>query len=246
MAATAEWETPSTRPDEIENLVSGVDRYNPSNVSILEDYLYHQTRSNEYDCFANLAILKLYQFNPQLYNPDVVVNVLVKALTAIPFPDFNLCFALLGERPTLNNQDEPDPVPTLLPLLTTLHSHLLQCRYPKFWALFKSSECESLRDNYTVECAGFEDSIREVVIKSVRPAFKKISVERLSTYLDLPAAEVATYVEKLDWKVEGQDVIIPPNQENHIEATVVRENVQFSQLSKIIGHAAKTSAIATA
>lgn len=35
------------------------DRYNPSNVSILEDYLYHQIRSGEYDCLANLAILKL-------------------------------------------------------------------------------------------------------------------------------------------------------------------------------------------
>jgi translation initiation factor 3 subunit K len=35
------------------------DRYNPSNVGILEDYLYHQIRSEEYDCLANLAILKL-------------------------------------------------------------------------------------------------------------------------------------------------------------------------------------------
>lgn len=59
MSATKEWVTPSTRPELIENLVSGVDRYNPSNVSILEDYLYHQIRSNEYDCLANLAILKL-------------------------------------------------------------------------------------------------------------------------------------------------------------------------------------------
>jgi len=246
MSATVDWATPSTRPEEIENLVSGVDRYNPSNVSILEDYLYHQIRSNEYDCFANLAILKLYQFNPQIYNPDVVVNVLVKALAAIPFPDFNLCIALLGERPTINNPDEPDPVPTLLPLLTSLHSHLMQCRYPKFWALFKSPECDSLRDNYTVECAGFEDSIREVVIKAVRPAFKKISVDRLSTYLDVPAANITGYVAKLDWKVEGQEIIIPPNQENQIEATVVRENVQLPQLSKIISYTAKTSAIATA
>ena len=36
-----------------------LDRYNPSNVGILEDYLYHQIRSEEYDCLANLAILKL-------------------------------------------------------------------------------------------------------------------------------------------------------------------------------------------
>ena len=38
------------------------DRYNPSNIGILEDYLYHQIRSEEYDCLANLAILKLYVF----------------------------------------------------------------------------------------------------------------------------------------------------------------------------------------
>ena len=74
---TSEWLSPPTRSELIENLVSGVgqsavfiirtfftnffisDRYNPSNVGILEDYLYHQIRSEEYDCLANLAILKL-------------------------------------------------------------------------------------------------------------------------------------------------------------------------------------------
>jgi hypothetical protein len=76
MSATSDWVTPPTRPALIESLVSGVglcqfevpylndiemftDRYNPSNVGILEDYLYHQIRSREYDCLANLAILKL-------------------------------------------------------------------------------------------------------------------------------------------------------------------------------------------
>jgi translation initiation factor 3 subunit K len=76
MSATSDWVTPSTRPELIESLVSGVgrchflypysenfssisDRYNPSNVGILEDYLFHQIRSREYDCLANLAILKL-------------------------------------------------------------------------------------------------------------------------------------------------------------------------------------------
>ena len=36
------------------------DRYNPQNISVLEDYLYHQIRHREYDAFANLAVLKLY------------------------------------------------------------------------------------------------------------------------------------------------------------------------------------------
>lgn len=112
------WTRPSTRTEIIDQLVDGVDRYNPANVNILEDYLYHQIREQEYDCLANLAILKLcetryprpgnrftdfaytysYQFNPELYTPDVVINILVKALTAAPAPDFNLCVGLLGER----------------------------------------------------------------------------------------------------------------------------------------------------
>ncbi|KAI5122590.1 hypothetical protein M0805_004806 [Coniferiporia weirii] len=241
MSATAEWTTPSTRPELIENLVSGVDRYNPSNVSILEDYLYHQIRSNEYDCLANLAILKLYQFNPALYNPDVVVNVLIKSLTAVPFPDFNLCIALLGERPIAANLDEPDPLPDLLPTLTALHDLLLQCRFPAFWALFKSNELQSLRENYTVECAGFEDSIRVVVIKAVMAAFKKISVERLGIYLDLGDDGLAEYVSKLGWTVDAPVVSIPPNPDNQVEATVVRENIYLPQLSKIIAHTAKAS-----
>lgn len=125
-----------------------------------------------------------YQFNPALYNPDVVINVLIKSLTAVPFPDFNLCIALL-ERPAAANLDEPDPLPELLPTLTNLHDLLLQCRFPAFWELYKSKELQNLRENYTVECSGFENSIRNVVVKSVKGTFKKINVERLSTYLNL-------------------------------------------------------------
>lgn len=54
-----DWTRPPTRTEIIDQLVEGVDRYNPANVNILEDYLYHQIREQEYDCLANLAILKL-------------------------------------------------------------------------------------------------------------------------------------------------------------------------------------------
>ena len=50
--------TPILIPGYTLNFISA-DRYNPSNVGILEDYLYQQTRNQEYDCLANLAILKL-------------------------------------------------------------------------------------------------------------------------------------------------------------------------------------------
>ncbi|KAJ7919138.1 armadillo-type protein [Mycena leptocephala] len=199
----ASWVSPPTRTELIEDLVSGVDRYNPSNVSILEDYLYHQIRSQEYDCLANLAILKLYQFNPDLYNPDVVINILIKALTASPLPDFNLCISLLDERPINASLDEPDPFQPY------------------------SDELESLRDNYTVECVGFEDAVREVAIRAVKATFTQISADRLASYLDLNGSDLADFVQKKGWKME-----------TNIEATVVQENIKLAQLTKVIAHGA--------
>ncbi|KAF4572750.1 hypothetical protein EYR40_004168 [Pleurotus pulmonarius] len=234
------WISPPGRPELIEDLVSGVDRYNPSNVSILEDYLYHQIRSQEYDCLANLAILKLYQFNPDLYNPDIVINILIKSLSASPLPDFNLCMSLLEERPINATLDEPDPLPTLLPVLRHLHNLLFRCRFPAFWATYKSEQLENLRDNYTVECAGFEDSIRDVAIRAVKAAFTRISPQRLGSYLDLQGAELDAYVQKLGWAVDASTsmISIPPNPDNQIEATVVQENIKLPQVTKIISFAA--------
>ncbi|KAI0053293.1 ARM repeat-containing protein [Auriscalpium vulgare] len=238
-SATSDWVTPPKRPELIENLVSGVDRYNPSNVGILEDYLYHQIRSQEYDCLANLAILKLYQFNQDLYNPDVIVNILVKALTSVPFPDFNLSIALLDERLPSANPDEPDPLPTLLPHLTSLHSLLQQCRFPAFWALYRSDELESLRDNYTVEVVGFEDSIRDVAVRAVKAAFQRIGSKRLSSYLDLEGADLEEYVTRIGWRLDSSTGVVelPPNPDNQISSTVVQEDIKLPQLSKVISHA---------
>ena len=88
------------------------DRYNPNNLSWMEEYLGTQVASEDYDLLANLAILKLsadptglrdeltrrYQFNPQMSNPDSIINILLKSLSAtIHGPDFNLCLSLLRE-----------------------------------------------------------------------------------------------------------------------------------------------------
>jgi len=244
MASVAStWVSPPTRTPLIENLVSGVDRYNPNNVGILEDYLYHQIRSEEYDCLANLAILKLYQFNPDLYNADVAINILIKALTSSPFPDFNLCLSLLDERPVNQNPDEPDPLPSLLPILTTLYNLLQQCRFPAFWATYRSEEAEALRDNYTVECVGFEDAVRDVATRAVKAAFKRIGGARLGSYLDLSGDELTAYVEKLGWTVDPSTgvIVVPPNLDNNPQSTVVQESIQLPQLTKIIAHAAMTA-----
>ncbi|KAG8964533.1 hypothetical protein FRC03_001699 [Tulasnella sp. 419] len=234
----SDWIRPATRTQIIDQLVEGVDRYNPQNVEILEDYLYQQIRQKEYDCLANLAILKLYQFNPDLWNPDVVINILIKALTAIPAPDFNLCLALLGERSTVNQTDEPDPVPEILPQLTLLSSLLLSCRFPSFWEFYYSRELAQLRENYTIECVGFDDSVRDVVIRAVKGAFTRIGRDRLESYLHLTGSDFDSYISSLGWTIDSSSgvVSIPPNPDNQIQATVIREDIQLPQLSKIIVH----------
>ncbi len=126
-----------------------------------------------------------YQFNPDLYNPDVIINILMKSLTASPLPDFNLCMSLLEDKPINATLDEPDPLPALLPIIQGLHELLDRCRFPKFWAVYHSNELENLRDNYTVEYVGFEDAVREVAVRAVKATFTRIGTERLGQYLDL-------------------------------------------------------------
>jgi len=74
-----------------------IGRYNPDNLMTLERYVDVQSRDNEYDLEANLAVLKLYQLNPHMYKKDVVCQILLKALTNLPYPDFILCRCLLTE-----------------------------------------------------------------------------------------------------------------------------------------------------
>ena len=135
-----------------------------------------------------------YQFNHDLYNPDVVINILIKALLASPLPDFNLCISLLDDRPPNATLDEPDPLPSLLPVLNDLYALLQQCKFPAFWDLFHSESLDSLRDNYTVECVGFEDAIRDVAIRAVQATFTRIGTERLSSYLNLTGSSIDTSV----------------------------------------------------
>ena len=205
-----------------------------------------------------MLISSRYQFNADLYNPDVVVNILVKALASVPFPDFNLSVALLDDRSSSANMDEPDPLPALLPYLVNMHSLLQQCRFPAFWALYRSDALESLRDNYTVEVVGFEDSIREVAVRAVKATFQRIGSTRLGSYLDLEGdltlrlldmppklirilgEELEEYIARLRWKFDSATgvVEVPPNPDNQIASTVVQEDIKLQRkfLSSLLPH----------
>ena len=48
------------RPEHIQTILDGLDRYNPETTGTFQDYVMQQCESQTYDCYANLALLKLY------------------------------------------------------------------------------------------------------------------------------------------------------------------------------------------
>lgn len=47
------------RPENIEAILNGLDRYNPETTSTFQEYVAQQCEQQTYDCYANLALLKL-------------------------------------------------------------------------------------------------------------------------------------------------------------------------------------------
>ena len=62
----------------------------------MERYVELQVNENVYDLEANLAVLTLYQFNPDQYKDDITAYILLKALTNLPHTDFVLCKCLIS------------------------------------------------------------------------------------------------------------------------------------------------------
>lgn len=47
------------RPEHIDAVLNGLDRYNPETTTTFQDYVAAQCENQTYDCYANLALLKL-------------------------------------------------------------------------------------------------------------------------------------------------------------------------------------------
>jgi len=51
------------RPEHIDAVLNGLDRYNPETTTAFQDYVVQQCENQTYDCYANLALLKLYVYS---------------------------------------------------------------------------------------------------------------------------------------------------------------------------------------
>ncbi|TKX24620.1 eukaryotic translation initiation factor 3 subunit K [Elsinoe australis] len=232
------------RPEHIDAILNGLDRYNPETTGVFQDYVQSQCENQTYDCYANLALLKLYQFNPHLSRDETVTNILVKALTVFPAPDFSLCLSLLPPH-TLNNPSSngtngasgpPEgSIAQAVQQLNRLHSQLNNAQYETFWS---SLDGDDLYQDLIADVQGFEELMRVRMAVVISQCMQSVEKNILEGWLNLSGEKFDKFVKDVcGWKIEGETVEIPLNKENEARSTVVRENVKFEQFGRTVKRA---------
>ncbi|CAJ0853078.1 10428_t:CDS:2 [Entrophospora sp. SA101] len=156
-------------------------------------------------------------------NDQVIVNILVKALTAIPNPDFNLCLYLLQES-SLSDEN--------ISKLYDAQKLIEEGKYQEFWKMYETDE--SFKE-LTSEAVGFEDAIRKVIMKIISMAYQNISADLLREYLNYGSSPNDDESFKEFIKSQGLElaennlVNIPTNIDNEAKPTVIRENIKFDR-----------------
>ncbi|KAI9340843.1 armadillo-type protein [Obelidium mucronatum] len=227
------------RPDEINAIVESVDRYNQANLPVLQQYVNDQMKSNSIDGQANLAILKLYQFNPSLSNIATISAILTLALASLPDPDFNLCLCLLS--PEVIQNKHIVPIIELQQLLET-------CNFKEFWGRLESFKLPSydvkeLKNGGPVKKVvdvfpQFSSRIRNYVTSTLAITYQQISLAQFKEYIHLDKAELNEWIEQAGCSFSQDDASLidfPLINENLPKPALVKENIRFEQLTKIIG-----------
>jgi len=216
---------------QIKGMLQGIERYNPENIKTLEQYVDMQAKDKGYDLEANLALLKLYQFNPThtleeaKYRvvPDkmhTVVQILLKALANLPHTDFVLCKALLSQEVL----DDPK-VKALLYLADLLE----MCQFKVFWQQIHAQA------DLVSSVEGFEDSIRKFVCHVICITYQTIEESVLCELLGLVHENaVSQWVAMYGWKVGADNVVTVSSQEEIIKTRNITEKIDMESVASIM------------
>ncbi|KAI5859887.1 armadillo-type protein [Durotheca rogersii] len=226
-------EDPQERPEDVSNIINGLERYNPEAVGNLEDYLRHQCENRYTDSNANRTLLKLYQLNPDRIKDEVITNILVKALTCFPSPQFSQALHLIP--PSLVAPNSRAELPEAIGKLRELAIQLQGAQYARFWATLDSDD---LYADLTTDIEGFEELIRVRIATLVSHAYREIDLHVLEQWLGLEGQAALRFItDTAGWKVEEAVVKIPRNTENEAKKSEVREDVNVDMFSRVVRRA---------
>ncbi|KAI1332462.1 ARM repeat-containing protein [Xylariaceae sp. FL0255] len=228
-------EDPQERPEEVTNIINGLERYNPEAVGNLEQYLSHQCENRYTDCNANRTLLKLYQLNPDRLKEEVITNILVKALTCFPSPQFSLALHLISPSVLSPTTSRSEELPEAIAKLRQLNDQLQGAQYARFWATLDSDD---LYADLTTDIDGFEELIRVRIATLVSHAYREVELPVLEQWLGMDGDAAYKFLtETAGWTVDGDVVKIPRNPENEAKKSEVREDVNVDMFSRVIRRA---------
>jgi translation initiation factor 3 subunit K len=149
----------------------------------------------------------------------------VKALLVFPSPDFSLCLHLLPPN-ILDATTATDALSDAVRKLALLNELIESGSYREFWAAFDS---EDLYADLVVDCAGFEESMRDAIAVQTNMIAREAKKEMVQGWLNVSSEDLPAVVARYGWTVEGDLVKVPINKENEAKTTVFRESVAFSR-----------------
>ncbi|ONK66037.1 uncharacterized protein A4U43_C06F3520 [Asparagus officinalis] len=194
----------------VEQLVA-VNPYNPDILSDLENYVNEQVSSQTYSLDANLCLLRLYQFEPERMNIQIVARILIKALMAMPAPDFSLCLFLIPEQVQLEEQFKT---------LIVLSHYLETARFHQFWD--EAAKNRSILD----VVPGFDKAVQNYAIHVLSLTYQKVPRAVLAEAINIEVPSLDKFLEyqvaNSGWALErgqggSQLIVLPRNEFNHPE-----------------------------
>ncbi|TGZ69672.1 hypothetical protein CRM22_003600 [Opisthorchis felineus] len=212
----------------IHRLLNGIENYNPEHKAILEQHVNWQASTGEYDFEANLALLRLYQFYPELFNADATRLVLLKALASLNPTDFIICKYLIH----LDRLSE-EPLSLVIELGTLLES----CQFPDFWLRLRENP------NITSGVPGFRDAMVKFIVQIVRQTYQRIHKSLLIRLLDMSEAELKQLIKQNGWTEcppsslgdpNGPLVLVNKHEEN-VKSVKIQERVDFDAITSMSG-----------
>ncbi|TQS37071.1 hypothetical protein Golomagni_02467 [Golovinomyces magnicellulatus] len=212
------------RPEHIDVILNGLDRYNPETTAIFQEYVLEQCDNRTIDTYANLALLKLtanldhlkvkiykkiyfytntldinrYQFNPHLSKDETITNILVKFLTVFPSPDFSLALHLLPPHiliPTSDSKPLSNTSDAILSEAVRKLNTLNNLLSEASYSEFWTTfDRDDLYADLVADVSGFEELIRIRIALTVSQSVQEIERSILESWLGVQGTAFETFV----------------------------------------------------
>ncbi|CAM9922278.1 unnamed protein product [Pylaiella littoralis] len=191
----------------------------------LEEYLEEQVKSGTYDFEANKALLKLYQFFPDLCKSEMVALMLAKALMNVPSTDFMALMYIVP--PSLHRCE---PVRSLKKGADALET----AKFAEFWQTCAGEDMPALIE----KVPGFNKHIRVFIVHTLATTFQDSTRENMEQSLDLSGAELEEFVKAnadvVSASPDGSKFKFALNEFNQIQPKKFKESVEFDKILKTI------------